>query len=173
MVNSLKYIIPYKGFSEGVHFFEWNIDKSFFAKYEESEIGDANIAVQIEMRKHDRFLEFDVTLNGWAEVPCDRCLDPLKVPVDLKTKLYVEFGHKDVANMEDAEDADIMVLPYDEDQVDLAHYLYECAHLGFPMRRVHEIGADGKSLCNEAMVKKLTQYIVGEDDSSSDPQHND
>jgi uncharacterized metal-binding protein YceD (DUF177 family) len=129
-----------------------------------SEIGDASIHVQLTLVKHTRFLELHFVLDGWAEVNCDRCLDPLKLDIASEAQMFVKFG--DHAGEDDSDD-DVMILPYDEDQLDVAQYLYEYAHLSLPIRRVHPDDANGHSACNAEMIRRLEQYLVNDNQVAS------
>ncbi len=173
-VNSQElFIIPFKGLSVGSHLFEWVIDKDFFTAYEMSEIDQADINVQVTLVKRDQFLEIDFLLEGWAEVPCDRCLDPLSVDIRTESKLYVRFGGS--FDEEDSEDGnDVIILPPDEDELNVAQYIYEYAHLGLPIKRVHSNDGSGKNRCNEDMIGHLEKYLVkGKNNPDIDPRWND
>ncbi len=173
MSNQGLYIISFKGLSLGSHVFDWTIGGSFFAAYEMSEINDACIDVHLTLVKHTRFLELNFVLDGWAEVSCDRCLDPLKLDIASEAQLYVRFG--DQAGEDDSDDNDVIILPHGEDQLDITQYLYEYAHLSLPIRRVHPDDANGHSTCNAEMIRKLEQYLVEDspDNSVSDPRWDD
>ena len=158
MENQGLYAISFKGLSLGSHVFDWTIDGSFFALYEMSEISDASIDVQLKLVKHTRFLELTFIMDGWAEVSCDRCLDPLKLEVSSDARMFVRFG--DHAGEDESEDSDVIILPHDEDQLDVTQYLYEYAHLNLPIRRVHPDDPNGKSTCNAEMLSKLNEYLV-------------
>ena len=158
MGNNGLYIISFKGLSLGSHVFDWTIGSGFFAMYEMSEIHDASIEVQLTLVKHSGFLELHFMLNGWVEVSCDRCLDPLKTEMASEAKMYVRFGEQ--AGEDDSEGNDVIILPYDEDRLDVAQYLYEYAHLSLPLRRIHPTDANGRSACNAEMISKLEQYLV-------------
>jgi len=138
--------------------FDWTIDGSFFAFYEMSEINDASIEVQLILVKHTRFLELNFVFDGWAEVSCDRCLDPLKMNLASEAKMFVRFGEQ--TSEDESEDNDVVTLPHGEDQLDVAQYLYEYAQLSLPLRRVHPDDAKGCSTCNPEMIRKLEQYLV-------------
>ena len=154
------YTISFNGLPLGAHEFDWTIDGSFFALYEMSEINDASIVVQLTLVKHTRFLELNFVFDGWVELNCDRCLDPLKIDLASEAQMFVRFG--DQAGEDDSEDNDVVTLPYGEDQLDVAQYLYEYAHLSLPMRRVHPDDDNGCSTCNPEMIRKLEQYLVEE-----------
>ena len=148
------YTISFKGLSLGAHTYDWTIDNAFFAKYEMSEISAASIEVQLTLMKHSSFLELRFEMNGWADVICDRCLDALKLDIKSENMLYVKFG--ELAGEDDSDDNDVIILPYSEDRLNVAQYLYEFAHLNLPIRRVHL----DKNDCNKDMICKLEQYLV-------------
>jgi len=153
------YTIIFKGLSLGSHVFDWAIDGGFFESYEMSEISDARIQVQLTLMKHSGFLELHFGLDGWVEVSCTRCLDPLKLDVASEARMYVKFDHHAGEDVSD-DDTDVIILSYDEDRLDVAQYLYEYAHLNLPIRRVHPDDANGYSTCNAEMIRQLEQYLV-------------
>ena len=157
--NKKLYTILFKGLSLGSHVFDWTIDGSFFALYEMTEISDACIQVQLTLVKHTHFLELDFELNGWVEVTCDRCLDPLKLDLATEARLYVKFDD-DASEDDQDQDLDLIILSHNDDRLDVAQYLYEYAHLSLPIRRVHPDDANGHSTCNAEMIRKLKQYLV-------------
>jgi uncharacterized metal-binding protein YceD (DUF177 family) len=156
--NKELYTISFKGLSLGAHVFDWTIDKSFFAMYEMSEISDASVIVQLTLIKHSSFLELKFDMNGWAEVACDRCLDPLRLNLAAEAQIYVKFG--DCEGEDDSDDNDVIILPYGEDRLNITQYLYEYAHLNLPLRRIHPDDTNGQSTCNAEMLSKLKQYLV-------------
>ena len=157
MENRL-YTISFKGLSFGSHVFDWVLDGGFFSLYEMSEISDASVSVQLILVKHSRFLELNFVLDGWAEVSCDRCLDPLRLEITSEPRMFVRFGEH--AGEDDSDDDDVVILPYGEDQLDVAQYLYEYAHLSLPIRRIHPEDANGRSACNADMIRKLEEFLV-------------
>jgi len=123
-----------------------------------SEISDASIHVQLRLVKHTRFFELNFKLNGWVKVSCDRCLDPLRLDMASDVQMFVKFGNH--AGEDETEDNDVIILPYDQDRLDVAQYLYEYAHLNLPIRRVHPDDANGYSTCNADMFSKLNEFLV-------------
>jgi uncharacterized metal-binding protein YceD (DUF177 family) len=152
------YTISFKGLSSGSHVFDWTIGSGFFVLYEMSEINDASIEVQLTLVQHSGFLELHFVLNGWAGVSCDRCLELLRIDITSEFQMFVKFG--ECVGEDESDENDVLFLPYDEDRLDVAQYLYEYAHLSLPMRRVHPDDANGHSTCNVEMIEKLEQYLV-------------
>lgn len=154
------YTILFKGLPEGSHTFDWTIGQSFFAEYEMSEISDAHIDVQVILVKHHSFLELDFVFDGWAEVSCDRCLDPVKLKISSDARMYVKFGNSEALSEEESDD--IVMLPYHEDRFNIAQYIYEYVHLSLPVRRVHPDNEQGINTCNREMIGKLEQFLIKE-----------
>ena len=98
-------------------------------------------------------------MNGTVVVTCDRCLDELEIDVDTENSLRVKLGD------EYADDGDIVIVPEQDGDVNIAWYLYEFIALSLPMKRVH---APGK--CNHEMTGKLKKYTAGENDEPRDEQ---
>ncbi|MDR1672244.1 MAG: DUF177 domain-containing protein [Bacteroidales bacterium] len=161
MDHSALYVIPFGSLSIGVHEFDWLIEKVFFAECETSEIEDACIKVHLTAVKHVYFMEVEFSMTGWAEVQCDRCLDPLKVDIETEVRMIVGFGNFS-GKEEDDDDTDVVILSHDAHEMDMTHHLYEYIHLALPVRRVHQDDAAGKSACNEEMIKQLERYLVKE-----------
>ena len=158
MENLDLYTISFKGLSLGSHVFDWKIDDRFFAMYPTSEIGDASLDAHLTLLKLSRYLELRFAFNGWVEVSCDRCLDPLRLDMAAEAKMFVSFGEHSGEDLSD--DNDIIILPHGEDRFNVAQYMYEYSHLNLPMRRVHADDANGQSGCNAEMISKLEEFLV-------------
>ena len=104
-------------------------------------------------------MEVQFLLKGVATVICDRCLDPVDLPVEYDGKIYVKFGEETVE-----QDENLLILSRAEDELDVSQYLYEFAHLSLPLKRVHVADETGKNGCNPEMLAKLREYLI--DDNS-------
>ena len=101
--------------------------------------------------------ELSFRTEGIVWVPCDRCLDEMEQPVTSSDKLMVKFGH------EYAEEGDnLIVIPEEEGEINVAWFMYEFIALAIPMKHVH---APGK--CNKAVTSKLNKHLrtSGDDDA--------
>ncbi|MCF8359039.1 MAG: DUF177 domain-containing protein [Prolixibacteraceae bacterium] len=154
-----KYVIAFKGLKNGEHFFNFEIDNLFFNMFEGSEISEGKLDAIVKLTRQETLLKFDVALKGTVELICDRCLETFNQKVDNKSEFYVKFGIE-----EEMLSDEIMVVPFEEHQVNIAQYLYEQVVLGLPAKRVHGRDKNGKSLCNPEMVTKLNNYLIDEDD---------
>jgi uncharacterized protein len=150
-----QYIIHFKGLKEGVHNFAFAIEKPFFDAFEQLEIPDGHVGVQVELNRKTSFLELTVDLHGELEALCDRCLGYFTMPVTYSGKLVVRFSETG-----QVADDEVIVLHPDEYQLDLKHYLYECISLSLPLRKVHPDLEDGQSGCDPEMLKRLNEMLI-------------
>ena len=168
--NLSKYQIVYQGLSEGVHNFDFDVDNSFFESLEYSDIKKGNLKVNVVLNKKSTFLELAFQIVGNVEIVCDRCLDEYNQAINYEGKLFVKFSGTD----NDLAENVICLLP-SENELDIAHYIYESINLSIPIKRVHPNNENGDSTCNPEMLKKLENYKADEttDDDNIDPRWND
>lgn len=150
-----EYIIPFSSYSNGLHEFEFELFDAFFGLFPESEIQKADVLVSVELIKQERQLEFLFTFDGWVILPCDRCLEEYEQPITGEFTLYGKFGR---GNNED--EFDVVWLPQEAYQIDLAQYLYEYVMLSLPMRKIHPDKAGGKPGCDPVMLDILKNLSV-------------
>ena len=163
-----KYNIEFKGLKEGLHEFEYKIQKSFFEHFEESLVENGEVDVKVTLEKRSAFLKLHLKIKGWLELECDRCLDNYRQKVKQSTELYIKFGEKEFEEGENV----IWILPQ-EHYLNLAQIIYEYISLSIPLRHVHPKGKDGKRACNQEMLMKLKNYMQPEeeqDDTIPDPR---
>jgi len=148
------YSVHYKGLKVGKHAFNFEVDNKFFDEFEEGEIKQGKVNVDIILNKQSQMLDLTISIDGFVEVVCDRCLDNFDLPISYKGSIYVKFGEK-----KSEEDEDIIVLTSDDSEVNLAQYIYESICLSLPIQRYH--GMKGtKTKCNKEMIKKLKALLT-------------
>ena len=59
----------------GIHEFDFSVDDSFFSAFERSQIQVGNVSVHAEMDRKDREFDIRLSLEGWVEQACVRCLE--------------------------------------------------------------------------------------------------
>jgi uncharacterized protein len=158
------YTIGLSGLKEGHHKFNFEIGNKFFESVEESEIKEGSLSADIELEKRSSHMDLLIRISGKVKVCCDRCLEMFYYPVECENRLLVKFGKKI-----DDEDPDIVSLTADDHELDLQQHLYEYIYLALPIKRVHPDDADGTSTCDPAMLKKLDELIV-EEENEYDPR---
>lgn len=150
-----KYKIDLKGMQTDSCRYDFVLDNVFFANIDGPEVQKGKVNVVLNVKRTSRAFELDFQTDGMVWVPCDRCLDDMEQPISSMDKLRVKFGH------EYAEEGDnLVVIPEEEGEINVAWFMYEFVALAIPMKHVH---APGK--CNKAMSSKLKKHLrVSADD---------
>jgi uncharacterized protein len=156
--------IPISGIKTGHHIFEFEINKSFFDLFKESEVKEGELNAVTEAIKSSSHLDLDIKISGEVRVSCDRCLGMFDQPVRSENRLLVKFG-----SINDNSDPEIITIPADENELDLKQYFYEFIHLSLPIRRIHPADANGISTCDPVMLQKLKEHLV-EKEKGDDPR---
>jgi len=157
-----QYKIVLKALPVGSQTFEYLLDNEYFRKIDSPEVERGKVAATVVVKNNEGEYEIRFQLDGVIQIPCDRCLDDMELPISQKSRLIVKFGK------EYSEESDeIIVIPEDEGEINLAWFLYEFIALSIPVKHVH---APGK--CNKLMSTKLSKHMVksvddeGEDNTS-------
>ena len=158
-----KYDIAFKGLKEGKHQFEFEIDDKFFERFENSEVTKGALIGTVEINKQSTLMILEMAVNGTVELLCDWCLENYQQPVTNQSKMYIKFG----AEAEELND-DVIVLPLEDNQINVAQYLYELIILGLPIKHVHPDDEEGNSTCDPEMLGKLNEYLVEEVDDDEE-----
>jgi len=147
------YSIHFKGLKVGKHLFNFEVDKKFFEEFEEGEIKQGLLQVDVILTKQSQMLDLNISINGSVEVVCDRCLDCFDYPISYKGSLFVKFGEEKAEEGEE-----IIILSNDDYEINLAQYIYESISLSLPYQRYHGInGLKGK--CDKEMIEKLKSHL--------------
>jgi uncharacterized metal-binding protein YceD (DUF177 family) len=149
----MKYNIEFKGLSEGLHEFGFEVDNKFFEHFEESLVDNGEVNINVVLEKRSSFMKLHFKIKGWLELTCDRCLEDYKQPIKHKTEMFVKFGENKIDEGENV----IWITPEDH-QINLAQIIYEFISLSIPLRHVHPKNNDGKRDCNKEMLEKLKNY---------------
>lgn len=157
------YNIPLRSLSEGKHEFKYSLDNKYFSLINDdsSDVKRGNIDVVLTVKKTSVTFDFYFEINGVVHIPCDRCLDDIAMNVATNNKLIVKFG----ATYSEESD-EIVIIPEEDGEINIAWFLYEFITLSLPMKHVHPSGQ-----CNKAMTSKLNKHKATEadgDDSDDD-----
>ncbi|MGL5562430.1 MAG: YceD family protein [Tannerellaceae bacterium] len=138
----------------GTHEFEYQLGNKYFTDIDGTEVQKGKVKVLLTLKRTPLMFDLSFKLEGMAYVPCDRCLDDVEIPIDTTAKLIIKFGH------EYSEESDeVIVIPEEEGEINLAWFIYEFVALAIPMKHVH---APGK--CNKSMSSKLKKHSARQAD---------
>ena len=139
--------IPFVGLKIGIHDFEFKIDKSFFEAMPYSIVNDGDLKVWMELEKKETMLIADFEFFGTIKMECARCNEAMDVEVEGDLTIYYKFGN------EEAEDENLIVIPYESYQIDVTQPIYEMITMAIPLRPVHD-----EDECDEEMVKLIEKF---------------
>ena len=144
-----KYKIDLKGMQADLVTYEFVLDNLYFSHIDAPEIQKGKVNVALTVKRTSRAFELNFQTDGVVWVPCDRCLDEMELSVSSTDKLMVKFGQTY------AEEGDnLIIIPEEEGEINVAWFIYEFVVLTIPMKHVH---APGK--CNKAMTSKLNKHL--------------
>ena len=115
-------IIPLNDWAVGEREYSFHADTEFFQQFDNTEILDASVDVVFHVVKDGRNkVEADLYLKGTVTVPCDRCLDPVAIPVEAAPSETLTPGAGEV-------------------EWDLSQAVYDFVCLSLPLQRLHPEG---------------------------------
>ncbi|KAA6333678.1 hypothetical protein EZS27_017935 [termite gut metagenome] len=146
------YKIPLKGMQGDSATYKFQLDTLFFAKIDSPEVQKGKINVDVVVKRTSYIFELNFRIEGVVWVPCDRCLDDMEQPIRTSGKLMVKMGR------EYAEENDLIIVPEEEGEINVAWFMYEFIALAVPMKHIH---APGK--CNKIVTGKLRKHLKTDD----------
>jgi len=138
------FIIPLNGWAAGERKFRFHADTEFFHKFDNIEILDADVNAEIRVTKEGmQKVEAVLHLQGTVTVPCNRCLEPVLIPVEANPSEVLAPGEEEV-------------------DWDLSQAVYDYVCLSLPLQRVHPEGE-----CNPDTVRFLSRRERGNEEAAS------
>ncbi len=153
------YKIPLRTLAPGFHTYEYELDRKFFEDIDGEEVRKGDVNVILNVRRTSSSFELNFDIEGVIKVSCTRCLDDMNLDVDTESRLIVKFGS------EYSEESDeIVIIPEDEGEINIAWFLYEFIALTIPIKHVHPRGE-----CNRTVSSKFKKHqAVSADDDEDD-----
>ena len=137
-----QFTVPLNGLAKGWTRFSLFAGKEFFSAFGNEDVLDAGVKVDVGIEKSGDYLGVDLSLDGFLTVPCDRCLEPVRLNVDCEARLSVKSGsyggESPSGTTEDGRE--IVCLEGESAVLDLSQTVYDYALLSLPMRKVHPEG---------------------------------
>ena len=159
------FVVQFSELKEYNETLEFEIGGSFFEFFQSDEWKGGRLTANVEVLKRADGFTFNFSITGFLEVLCDRCLEYYAQPIEFLETLYIKFGE----TKEEIDD-NMLVLPREENQVDISHNIYEYLVVSLPARRIHPEKVDGSTGCNEEMIEKLERHIVPDNVEKTDPR---
>ncbi|QTD38751.1 DUF177 domain-containing protein [Polaribacter batillariae] len=153
MKDLRQFNISFVGLKEGKHLFEYSIDNTFFNAFNYDEFEKSSVNVTLEFVKKSTLLELLFKASGTVHVPCDVTNEMFDQEITSVLPLVVKFGPE-----YNDDNEDILILPHEAYELNVAQFIYEMIVLAVPNKRVHPKVLDG-TMESEAL-KKLEELKI-------------
>ncbi len=151
-----EFTIIFSGLSEGIHDFTFTLEDDFFKEFPNSPIEKGKVDVELAFEKKRRMLVLNLELAGQVNIECDRCLQPLNLPVATQYKLMIKLSASQPSPQDVKED--IIYIAPESSHLNVAHPIYETLILGLPLSKTCEMDIGGEQACDP----KIMAIIEGE-----------
>ena len=155
MKDLKKFNIQFVGLKEGSNLFEYEIDNTFFEAFTYDEFESSSIKVSLDFIKKSTLFELAFTANGSVLVPCDLTNELYDQKIESVFSLVVKFGPKYNDDHED-----ILIIPHEAYEFNVAQFIYELIVLSVPSKRVHQKVLDGTM--HSVALDKLKELEIKE-----------
>ncbi len=126
------YRINIVGLSNTIHHFNFEIGDDFFIQYGTDLLSKGHFTINVELNKHETFIEVDFEIAGAAQLICDRSLESFDYPIEEKHKIVFKYGSEDQEITDE-----IVMINREAVSVELGQYIYEFIALAVPMKKLH------------------------------------
>ena len=156
------FCIPFSSLKLGDNIFQNKIDKSFFEAFNYSNPHDCKINVSVNFKKEVHLMYIHLKYEGITNIDCDRCLEKMQVEIQGDFNSVLKFDHiEDVVTKNE-----VIYLPYDCHEFNIAPVLYEHYLLNFPKRNIHPT-----EKCNVEQLNLVLKYTNNENSNSETNDH--
>jgi uncharacterized metal-binding protein YceD (DUF177 family) len=146
------YVIPVTALRSGRNELDFKADWRFFLHFEGSPIQQGSFEIGILFDKYPDNWHLHFEVKGHVDTECDRCLAPISLPVQGSYELYVKFD-EDAKNEEKS--AEVIYLPKETTQMNVAQLIYEFIVLSLPVNKVYDCQSETKPPCDFEMLDRL------------------
>ncbi len=147
----IHYSIPVKGLRNGIHQFDFQIDRSFFDNFEQSPISDCDIRLHLEFDKRPDMFVLQFDFQGSVRAECDRCLAEINLPIADSQRLLVKFSEE-----VETDEPDMVFISPETVKLNVAQYIYEFICLALPIIKVYACEKENPRPCNQDMLRYLS-----------------
>ena len=150
------------------HEFEFDMDDSFFALFEQEIILGGKLLAKVELDKTESLLTLHFDIKGTVRLTCDRSLEEFDQPVDVEETLRIRYGPEN-AELDD----DMWQITPDTQEINVAQHLYDFVGLSLPMKKLHPRFVDEMDEDNDEDILIYSSRKAGDSDSEDDSDDDD
>ncbi len=165
MKDLKQFNIQFVGLKEGKHQFDYSIDNKFFEVFNYDEFTSSSIKVSLNFVKKSTLFELNFITEGTVKVPCDVTNELYDQEIDSELPLVVKFGPE-----YNDDNEEILILPHEAYEFNVAQFIYEMIVLAVPNKRVHPKVLDGTM--ESETLEKLKELEIKEEKTveTTDPR---
>lgn len=156
MKDLKEFNIQFVGLKEGNHTFNYSIDNTFFTSFNYDEFESSDVTIDLDFTKKSTLLELHFKASGTVEIPCDITNELYHQSINGDLSLVVKFGPE-----YNDDNEEILILPHEAYQLNIAQFIYEMIVLFLPKKRIHPQVADGTM--KSEVLEKLKELEVKEE----------
>ena len=157
MDNLDSYKVDLKAVALGAVECQWQLGHEFFVAVQSTDIQTGALDVRLSVKPVGGAFKMCFKIDGEVQVLCDRCLEPMTLPIAVDTALTAKWGD------EYDDDGEVITIPEGSGEVNVAWNIYEFISLEVPLRHVHPQGE-----CNGMVEQLLEQYDSTEPEVEED-----
>lgn len=133
-----EYEVSFFGLKEGLHIFEYKVEKEFFEVFNYDEFLGVDVSINLNLIKKSTLLELHFSAKGTVKVACDLTNEPFDQPINGILDMVVKFG-----NEYNDDNEEIIIIPHGSHQINVSQYIYEMIVLATPNKKIHPGIEDG------------------------------
>lgn len=147
--------------TDGHHEFDYELDKTFFEHFGNTDILNANLLVELDIEKTGNLLVADLFTSGTLQMTCDRCLSDIGFPIEAEFKLIYHLNSEHTLENDVVTDlnSDTIYLKPHDFSFNIAQAVYESTLIALPMI----INCDDliEKPCDQLMLDKINGINQG------------
>ena len=147
MADLRDFKIPWVGLKNGEHLFHFEIDESFFSYFDQTDYTRCAIQIDLKFQKSEHLFILKFEIDGWIELPCDRCLSPYQQSLFDDAEVWVKFA-TNRGEGENLDEADCVYIARTDAFLDVSKIIYDYILLAIPLGHFHPDVKD----CDELTV---------------------
>jgi uncharacterized metal-binding protein YceD (DUF177 family) len=134
--------------------FNFIIGKEFFSEFEDSEIHNGKIEVNMNITKNHSDLRIETDVEGEVILTCELCLEEYNQELYFEDDVYL--------NLLDAASDVAELLSFDKNkhEINVARLIYDCVLLALPINHRHIDDDNGNPTCKSEIIDKIKRYII-------------
>lgn len=161
-----KYEIQIFKLNTGLHDFEFLLDDKFFELFDNDLVRKGKLTANISLNKSETMIQTVFHIKGSVELECDRSLDLFDFPIDLERPFIYKLGNE----YEELSD-EVVVIPRDTQQLNVASIMFEFIGLEIPMKKLHPRFQQDEDDENEDEVLMIYSSEEDNDEKNEDQEN--